>query len=194
METVARMLRVIHETERIKAAHEPEALELALCGIGLISPPIMGLASMIGTRAIDLVSRLSQMAPGLNHAVALPRPATNFIATDVPGVQAQLYLAGREMIEMIGLVPLVLNLGYSVAIVSYNEMLTFGMIAEPHLMPDLDLMKTFAAEVLSELMTTAKHAAPLTTETMQVQKGGNSDAAKRRGINRNSRDRKGFAR
>jgi hypothetical protein len=37
-------------------------------------------------------------------------------------------------------------------------MLIFGMMAEPHLMPDVDLMQAFAAEVFIELMAAAKHA------------------------------------
>jgi hypothetical protein len=91
--------------------------------------------------------------------LAMPPPGINFIATNVPGAQVPLYLAGRKMTEMVGLVPLSANLGYNVAIVSYNQMLIFGMMAEPRLMPDVDLMQAFAAEVFIELLAAAKHAA-----------------------------------
>jgi hypothetical protein len=69
------------------------------------------------------------------------------------------------MTLMVGLVPLSANLGYNVAIVSYNQMLVFGMMAEPNLMPDVELMQAFAAEVFIELMAAAKHASENRAET-----------------------------
>jgi len=159
MEVVARMQAVIRETERIKAANEPQALELMLSGSDLISPTMMGVGSLIGTNAIDLASRLGGLARKVSHMLTLPPPGINFIATNVPGAQVPLYLTGRKMTVMVGLVPLAANLGYNVAIVSYNQMLIFGMMAEPHLMPDVDLMQAFAAEVFIELMAAAKRAA-----------------------------------
>ncbi len=159
MEVAARVQAVIRETERIKAGNEPQALELMLSGSDLIAPTMMGLSSLIGTHAIDLASRLGGLAPaGLTKMLTLPPPGINFIATNVPGAQVPLYLAGRKMTEMVGLVPLGANLGYNVAIVSYNQMLIFGMMAEPRLMPDVELMQAFATEVFIELMAAAKQA------------------------------------
>ncbi len=158
MEVVARLGAVMRETERIKAGNEPQALELMLAGSDLIAPTVMGLGSVIGTNAIDLASRLGGLVPELTRMLTLPPPGINFIATNVPGAQVPLYLAGRKMIEMVGLVPLGANLGYNVAIVSYNQTLVFGMIAEPRLMPDVDLMQAFATEVFIELMAEARGA------------------------------------
>jgi diacylglycerol O-acyltransferase / wax synthase len=163
MEIVARVQAVIRETERIKAGNEAQALELMLSGSDLISPPMMGLSSLIGTRAIDLASRLSGLAPAGIAQMLTPPPSINFIATNVPGAQVPLYLEGRKMTEMVPLVPLSANLGYNVAIVSYNQMLIFGMMAEPRLMPDVELMQAFAAEVFIELMGAAKQAAEART-------------------------------
>lgn len=174
MEVVARMDAVIRETERIKSGHEPQALELMLSGSDLISPTMMGLSSLISSHAIDLASRLGGMVPaGLTKMLKLPPAGINFIATNVPGAQVPLYLAGRKMIEMVGLIPLGTNLGYNVAIVSYNQTLVFGMMAEPRLMPDVDLMKAFAAEVFIELMSAAKHAA----DERAAQANGKADKA-----------------
>jgi len=119
---------------------------------------MMGLGSVIGTNAIDLASRLGGLVPGPMRMLTLPPPGINFIATNVPGAQVPLFLAGRKMIEMVALVPLGANLGYNVAIISYNQTLVFGMMAEPRLMPDVDLMQAFAAEVFIELMAAAKGA------------------------------------
>ncbi len=158
MEVVLRLQAVIRETERIKAGGEPQALELMLGGSDLIAPTIMGFGSVIGSNAMDLASRLGGLVPGLVRVIALPPPVINFIATNVPGAQVPLFLSGHKMIEMVPLVPLGANLGYNVAIVSYNQTLCFGMMAEPHLMPDVDLMQAFASEVFIELMAAAKVA------------------------------------
>ncbi len=45
-------------------------------------------------------------------------------------------------------------------------MVIFGMMAEPRLMPDVDLMQAFAAEVFIELMAAAKHAVENRAETV----------------------------
>jgi WS/DGAT/MGAT family acyltransferase len=164
MEVTARLQTVMRETERIKAGNEPQALESMLEGTDLIAPTVMGLGSVIGTHAIDLASRLGAAAPGLTRMLTLPLTGINFIATNVPGAQVPLYLAGRKMVEMVGLVPLGASLGYNVAIVSYNQMLIFGMMAEPRLMPDVDLMQAFATEVFIELMAAAKSAASTSAE------------------------------
>jgi diacylglycerol O-acyltransferase / wax synthase len=177
MEVVARLQTVIRETARIKAGNEPQALEPMLAGSDLIAPTLLGLGSLIGTNAIDLASWLGGVAPGLTRMLTLPPPGINFVATNVLGAQVPLFLAGRKMIEMVGLMPLGANLGYGVAIVSYNQTLVFGMMAEPRLMPDVDLMQAFAAEVFIELMAAAKGAASAPARQMNGRGGEASHTA-----------------
>jgi hypothetical protein len=90
------------------------------------------------------------MAP-VSRMFALPAPGLNFIATNVPGPQVPVYLNGHRMVEYVGLVPLGGNLGYGVAIVSYNQNLYFGLMAEPRVMPDVHLMRAYVEEALGEL-------------------------------------------
>jgi hypothetical protein len=66
-----------------------------------------------------------------------------------------MYLAGRRMTDMVGCVPLGANLSYNVAIVSYNQNVIFAMMAEPRLMPDVDLMRSLAADTFEELRAAA---------------------------------------
>lgn len=155
MDAVARLHVVIRETNRIKHAGDARALEQMIGAGDLIAPFLMGLISRIGTTAIDAASKLGGLAPWLARIAPLAPPGINFIATNVPGAQAPLYLAGRKLIEMVGLVPLGANLGYNVAVVSYNQMLTFGMMTEPRLIPDVERMRGFAENVFNELMAAA---------------------------------------
>jgi len=102
--------------------------------------------------------RMGEAIPGIAWGLTLPPHGINFIATNVPGAQIPMYLAGRHMTSMVGCVPLASNIGYSVAIVTYNQEIVFGLMAEPHLMPDVDRMRDYAAEVFAELIAAAKES------------------------------------
>ncbi len=156
MDAVARLHAVIRETSRIKHAGDARALARMIGASDLIAPFLLGVISRIGTTAIDAAAQLGGLAPRLARIAPLAPPGINFIATNVPGAQTPLYLAGRKLIEMVGLVPLGANLGYNVAIISYNQMLTFGMMAEPRLMPDVERMRGFAEDVFNELLAAAQ--------------------------------------
>ncbi len=151
-----RLQAVIRETNRIKSAGDAQALELLMHLGDLVAPFLLGIGSLVGTNAVDAASKLAALAPRVARMAPLPPPGINFIATNVPGAQVPLYLAGREMVEMVGLVPLGANLGYNVAIVSYNQSLVFGMMAEPHLMPDVDRMRDLAEDAFNELLAAAR--------------------------------------
>jgi hypothetical protein len=155
MEVRERLRAVTIETIKIKRRGEPQALELLLSAAGLVPPGIIGPGAALATAAIDAATRLSGIAPAVARMFAPSAAGINFIATNVPGAQAPLYFAGRRMTDMIGCVPLAGNLGYNVAIVSYNQGLGFGMMAEPRLMPDVERMRAYAAEVFGDLMAAA---------------------------------------
>jgi WS/DGAT/MGAT family acyltransferase len=150
-----RMAAVIRETTRVKAAEEPQALDRLLAISEAIPPALAGLTSMVATTMLDAAAQIGG-SRALGGLAALPAPGINFIATNVPGAQVPLYLAGRRMLQMIGCVPLSANLGYNVAIVSYDQNLIFGMMASPRLMPDVELMRDLASDVFAELLRLAQ--------------------------------------
>ena len=158
-----RLASVIRETTGLKNTGEAAALELLVEAGDWIPPALLGLSSILTTGAVDAAVRLGQALPGISRLFALPPLGINFIATNVPGAQIPMYLAGRRMTSMIGCVPLSANIGYSVAIVTYNQEVVFGLMAEPTLMPDLDRMRAYAAEVFEELMSAAKTSPAPTT-------------------------------
>ncbi len=161
MDAVARLESVARETERRKSSGEPQALEMLMSASDLVPPALMGLASGLGIPALDAAARLLRQAPpGIARRFA-PPAAINFVATNVPGVQVPLFLGSHRMIDYVGLVPLGANLGYGVAILSYNQNLYFGLIAEPRLMPDVEQMKHFVSEVFEELKAAAQERAAL---------------------------------
>jgi diacylglycerol O-acyltransferase / wax synthase len=158
MNSVERYRSVVLETERIKAAREPQGMDLLTAAADSVSPSLQDLNSRMTNTAIEAATRLSEFTGGMARMIAGPPMGVNFIATNVPGAQVPLYLAGHRMLEFIGLVPLAGTLGYGVAIVSYNQSLYFGAVAEPRLMPDVEFMKSCIAGAFEDLKAAAQRA------------------------------------
>lgn len=78
------------------------------------------------------------MAPSAVQEIALDmfsRKATA-VATNVPGPQQPLYLAGSRIREMMFWVPQTGSIGIGLSILSYNGRVHFGLIADAKLVPD----------------------------------------------------------
>lgn len=89
------------------------------------------------------------MAPQVMQELALElfsRKATA-VATNVPGPQQPLYLAGCRLREMMFWVPQTGSIGVGVSIMSYNGRVHFGLIADARLIPDPDaVIRRFGSE------------------------------------------------
>jgi WS/DGAT/MGAT family acyltransferase len=90
------------------------------------------------------------MAPASVQRMALElfsRKATT-VATNVPGPQMPLYLAGCEVKEMMFWVPQNGSIGMGLSILSYNGRVHFGVIVDSKRVPDPEpLVQRFAIEV-----------------------------------------------
>ncbi len=158
MDPVARLSAVSNETGRIKAANEPKALDQLMAAADLMPPSLIGLASNFATGALDTASWLAERAPWLARMIA-PSPVINFIATNVRGPQLPAYLAGHMMLDYVGLIPLGADLGCGIVISTYNRNLYIALMAEPNLMPDVELMKAYVDDAFQELKLAAEEAA-----------------------------------
>lgn len=89
------------------------------------------------------------MAPASVQGLALElfsRKATA-VATNVPGPQQPLYLAGCMLREMMFWVPQTGSIGIGISILSYNGRVHFGLISDGRLIPDPDaVIRRFGAE------------------------------------------------
>ena len=165
MDPVARLRVVAAETQRIKEAGEPQALaRLMSIGESVSEPALIAAIAGVATTAMDAAVSVQRILPSWAKP-ALQPAGINFVATNVPGSQVPLYLAGHKMVDYVGLLPLGGNLGFGVPIVSYNQNLYFTMMAEPNLMGDPDRMKSLVEEVFGEL----KRAAAAQSEHPPVQ-------------------------
>jgi len=98
--------------------------------------------------AFGLLAALG-MAPTAVQEIALEmfsRKATA-VATNVPGPQQPLYMAGCQLREMMFWVPQTGSIGIGISILSYNGRVHFGLIADAKLIPDPDaVIRRFGPE------------------------------------------------
>ncbi|MEP6625635.1 MAG: wax ester/triacylglycerol synthase family O-acyltransferase [Acidimicrobiia bacterium] len=74
---------------------------------------------------------------GMTARLVHRQPFVNLVVTNVPGPPVPLYCMGARMLEAFPLVPLSRNLGLGIAILSYCNVLHFGLWADADLHPDL---------------------------------------------------------
>jgi WS/DGAT/MGAT family acyltransferase len=120
----------VRRLERVAAhMHELKTSRQAIVSFGLLAA--MGLApAAVQSMALDLFSR---------KATA--------VATNVPGPKMPLYMAGQRLREMMFWVPQTGNVGIGISIMSYQNHVHFGLIADGRLMPDPDaVIRRFGPE------------------------------------------------
>jgi WS/DGAT/MGAT family acyltransferase len=161
MSPVERLTRVQAETGRLKESREAQGLEQMMQAQDFVPATLQGMASLVTMASADSAATLAAAAP-IPPRLPIPIPSfgINFVATNVPGVQVAQYLAGHELLDTVGLIPLGGSMGYGVAIGTYNQNLYFGLMAEPRIMPDVDRMKSLCDEVYEELVAAANGEGP----------------------------------
>lgn len=98
--------------------------------------------------AFGLLAALGIAPPAVQSLALelLSRKATT-VATNVPGPQQPLYLAGCMVKEMMFWVPQTGSIGLGISILSYNGRVHFGLIADAKLIPDPDaVIRRFGPE------------------------------------------------
>jgi WS/DGAT/MGAT family acyltransferase len=99
--------------------------------------------------------RMSSLLPPFSVA-AISRAqarfrAFNLLVTNVPGPQFPLYLRGRRLLELFGQAPLAARQGLSIAVLSYDGRLSFGLFADHRLVRDVDVLSRGLEDCMDEL-------------------------------------------
>jgi WS/DGAT/MGAT family acyltransferase len=156
MGAVERHERVREETQRIKDTQEAQALTL-MQETGITTPPVaFAPLQLIGT-PFDPTAMAASMPMPLPPQIG-PRPpllGINFVCTNVPGVQVPQFIAGHEVLETTAIMMLGGNMGYGIAVTSYNQKMIFSFTCEPRLLPDLERMVEEVDAAFQELRQAA---------------------------------------
>lgn len=157
MEITERLRKVRWETEHIKQNREAQAMELMMETLPSFPPATMAPTLLVGT-AFDptaLAARFPLPVPP-SFVPRMPMVGYNFTCTNIPGVQTQQYVAGHRILDSLALLMLSANIGFGIAVVSYNQNLYFNFVSDPRLLPDLDLMADGTVQAFEELLTAAR--------------------------------------
>jgi WS/DGAT C-terminal domain len=92
-------------------------------------------------------------AAGEHQAAAMSQNMSRRLTTNVPGPRQTMYLAGRQLQEVLPVVPLGPSVRIGVAIVSYGPALNFGITGDYDAAPDIDVLEAGIAEGIAELTT-----------------------------------------
>jgi diacylglycerol O-acyltransferase / wax synthase len=118
-----------------------------------------------------LLGELTRVAPAW-QAFAGQFPATNTlvntVASNVPGPQIPLYLGGHRLRSFILLGHCVANMGLFVAVMSYHQTITYGLLVDPTLVPDCWDLADCLRESSAELKAAAERDDPATFARLAV--------------------------
>lgn len=104
---------------------------------------------------------LSGFAPSTLHAMGTRVATTysarvfNLLMTNVPGPQAQMYVAGTKLLETFAVPPLLYNQVLAIGVTSYNGTVYFGINADREAMSDVSVLPALLGESLDELLEAA---------------------------------------
>ena len=112
---VARVRRVAQDMNRIKSSRQAIMTFGALAALGMTPT-------------------------GAAHGAGHVQPQGSTVATNVPGPQMPLYLAGSRISEFMFWVPQTGSIGLGLSILSYNGRVHFGLIADAKSVPDPDIV------------------------------------------------------
>lgn len=102
----------------------------------------------------------------VRNLTRLPQRGVVALATNVPGPQRCLRILEREVLRLLPVPPIALQLRTGVAILSYADHLTFGIIGDYDAIPDVDELADGVRQAvgrLAELTTVPHRSTPLGT-------------------------------
>jgi WS/DGAT/MGAT family acyltransferase len=90
------------------------------------------------------------MASSLRLADRVP-PIANLMISNVRGPDFPLYIAGGRVTQMFPMGPLVEGMGLNITVITYLERVSFGFLACPDLLPDVDKLSRYIEDAVTEL-------------------------------------------
>lgn len=86
----------------------------------------------------------------------LPQRGVVTLATNVPGPRHRVTVAGRAVVKMFPIPPIALQLRTGIAMLSYGDDLSFGIVADYDSAPDVDVLATGIAQGVRRLADLAR--------------------------------------
>lgn len=132
MSPADRLRRVVAATGAAKRSNQRTGSRFVMHAVGMWAPP----------RVHALFARFSYSGAWFN-----------LIVSNVPGVRRPRSLCGAPVVAAYPIIPLVPAVGLTVAAMRWDELITFGFVAEPGSVGDLDKLAASALGFIGDLAT-----------------------------------------
>ncbi|MFZ2172978.1 MAG: wax ester/triacylglycerol synthase family O-acyltransferase [Rhodococcus sp. (in: high G+C Gram-positive bacteria)] len=99
------------------------------------------------------------LAWAVRLAMRYPQHSVVAVTTNVPGPREPRHVLGREVLDVYPYVPIALRLRIGIAILSYNDRLSFGLTGDYDSTPDLPELAAAIRQGVASLLTSARLAA-----------------------------------
>jgi WS/DGAT/MGAT family acyltransferase len=123
----------------------PVGIEEPAERLGAVSRELERVKARDESSAFESFLRMANTVPAAMAAAAgrfgVPGGAFNIVVTNVPGPLIPLYGAGHRMLDGWSMLPLAADLGMGVAISSYDKHLYVGMVCDPTIVGDLEVVR-----------------------------------------------------
>jgi len=138
----------------------PLAVSEPLRRLAIIQQQMRELKQVNQAEGVDLVARLlGQVFPPLAAvAGALPTPPNtiaNLVCTNVPGPMVPLFCVGHRMLAHYPLAPIAWDMGVNVGVMSYDQRLFWGLVADEAALPDPEQLARDLDDAFVELREAA---------------------------------------
>ncbi|MFQ5473194.1 MAG: wax ester/triacylglycerol synthase family O-acyltransferase [Dehalococcoidia bacterium] len=131
---IERLAEISQRTTRLKESRAAEGVR-AISDALLSAPP-------------PVIAALGRAGVGINNL-------GNLVCTNVPGPMIPLYAVGHRMLAHYPIAPIVFDMGANVAVMSYDGMLYFGLVADRNAADDVHVLRDFLDEAYAELRDAA---------------------------------------
>ena len=109
--------------------------------------------------AFESLMRVATNVPAAYHALAgsggVPPGGANLVCTNVPGPMIPLYSVGHRMLAHYPFVPLAGDMGIGVGITSVDKSLYMGIMSDPNIIDDVELIAKYCADEFKALREAA---------------------------------------
>ena len=124
-----------------------------------VSEEMQRLKTESQANAFEAFVQLSENVPAAFHALAgingVPPGGANLVCTNVPGPMIPLWSVGHRLLTSYPMLPLAGDLGIGVGIMSFNKSLYFGVMSDPTIIDDVDLIVRYIDEEFRALREAA---------------------------------------
>ena len=100
----------------------------------------------------DALDHLPAFGYGAVLRMLSAQPLVNFVVTNLPGPRDPLFFLGDRIEQMIPVVPLGMEMGLGIAVLSYLDRLTVTLFADPDACHDIDLLADSIADEFDSLV------------------------------------------